>query len=164
MKYIITIVIALVFVLALRSGCSRGQPVAQIRSPSSISIAEPLAPPQANVSKVSPIEVNRAGMVDVLAGTGDVAITGKKVTIDCVGWLTSGVKFDSSIDRKKPFRFILGANQVIAGMDQGVIGMKVGGKRRITIPPALGYGEKGAGKLVPPNATLLYEVRLLKVE
>jgi FKBP-type peptidyl-prolyl cis-trans isomerase len=99
-----------------------------------------------------------------VAGTGAEAKTGKRVSVHYTGWLTDGTKFDSSLDRGKPFSFTIGARQVIAGWDQGVAGMKVGGKRKLTIPPDLGYGARGAGGgLIPPNATLVFEVELLEV-
>lgn len=101
---------------------------------------------------------------DLLVGTGDEAVSGKKVTVHYTGTLTDGTKFDSSLDRGTPFTFNLGAGEVIKGWDQGVAGMKVGGKRKLTIPPSLAYGETGAGDAIPPNATLIFEVELLKVE
>jgi len=101
---------------------------------------------------------------DLLVGTGDEAVSGKKVTVHYTGSLTDGIKFDSSLDRGTPFTFNLGAGEVIKGWDQGVVGMKVGGKRKLIIPPSLGYGETGAGDAIPPNATLIFEVELLKVE
>ena len=101
---------------------------------------------------------------DQVAGTGAEAKTGKRVSVHYTGWLTDGTKFDSSLDRGKPFSFTIGARQVIQGWDQGVAGMKVGGKRKLTIPPDLGYGARGAGGgLIPPNATLVFEVELLEV-
>jgi FKBP-type peptidyl-prolyl cis-trans isomerase len=96
-------------------------------------------------------------------GAGDPAVGGKDVTVHYTGWLTSGKKFDSSVDRDEPFTFGLGARQVIKGWDEGVSGMKVGGKRRLEIPPDLGYGTRGAGGVIPPNATLIFDVELLKV-
>lgn len=101
---------------------------------------------------------------DLKIGTGIEAVDGKKVTVDYVGILTDGKKFDSSYDRKTPFTFNLGKGEVIKGWDDGVVGMKVGGKRKLTIPSSLGYGERGAGADIPPNSTLIFEVELLKVE
>ena len=100
---------------------------------------------------------------DLEVGTGAKALPGKKVSVHYTGWLTDGKKFDSSVDRGRPFDFKLGAGQVIQGWDQGVAGMKVGGKRKLTIPPELGYGARGAGGVIPPNATLLFEVELLGI-
>lgn len=100
---------------------------------------------------------------DLKKGTGAEAVAGKTVTVHYTGWLTDGKKFDSSLDRGQPFTFALGAGQVIRGWDQGVAGMKVGGKRKLTIPSSLGYGERGAGGVIPPNATLVFDVELLGV-
>jgi len=100
---------------------------------------------------------------DVTVGEGAAAATGQKVTVHYTGWLTNGTQFDSSKDRNDPFVFPLGGGRVIKGWDEGVQGMKVGGKRKLTIPPALGYGARGAGGAIPPNATLVFEVELLGV-
>ncbi|HTK95914.1 MAG TPA: FKBP-type peptidyl-prolyl cis-trans isomerase [Terriglobales bacterium] len=102
---------------------------------------------------------------DLKTGTGAVAENGKLVTVNYLGTLTSGKKFDSSYDRHEPFQFRLGQGDVIKGWDEGVAGMKVGGKRKLRIPPAAGYGAHGAGGgLIPPNATLIFTVELLKVQ
>ena len=96
-------------------------------------------------------------------GTGAEAVAGKAVTVHYTGWLTDGTLFDSSHSRNEPFEFGLGRGQVIRGWDEGVAGMKVGGRRRLTIPPEMGYGARGAGGVIPPNATLVFEVELLGV-
>lgn len=100
---------------------------------------------------------------DLSEGEGDAAQVGKLVSVHYTGWLTDGTKFDSSKDRNDPFDFPLGAGHVIGGWDEGVQGMKVGGSRKLTIPPQLGYGARGAGGVIPPNATLVFEVELLEI-
>lgn len=109
-------------------------------------------------------DVKELKIEDIKIGIGDEAVSGKKVTVNYLGYLTNKTKFDSSYDRGEPFSFNLGAGQVIKGWDQGVVGMKVGGKRKLTIPSDLGYGPSGAGGSIPPNATLIFEVELLKVD
>src|SRR5215467_9908502 len=100
---------------------------------------------------------------DVVVGDGTLAVAGQRVTVHYTGWLTDGTKFDSSKDRGDPFVFPLGAGHVIKGWDEGVQGMKVGGTRKLTIPPDLGYGARGAGGVIPPDATLVFEVELLGI-
>ena len=100
---------------------------------------------------------------DLTEGQGDTAAAGQRVSVHYTGWLTDGTKFDSSKDRNDPFDFPLGAGHVIRGWDEGVQGMKVGGVRKLTIPPQLGYGARGAGGVIPPNATLVFEVELLGI-
>jgi FKBP-type peptidyl-prolyl cis-trans isomerase FkpA len=102
--------------------------------------------------------------VDLLEGQGEEAKAGRTVSVHYTGWLENGTKFDSSLDRREPFSFRLGAGEVIRGWDEGVAGMKIGGKRKLTIPSALGYGARGAGGVIPPNATLIFEVELLGVK
>jgi FKBP-type peptidyl-prolyl cis-trans isomerase FkpA len=100
---------------------------------------------------------------DLALGEGDPAAAGQRVVVHYTGWLTDGRKFDSSLDRNEPFEFPLGAGRVIRGWDEGVVGMQVGGRRKLTVPPHLGYGAHGAGGVIPPNATLVFEVELLRV-
>ncbi len=115
--------------------------------------------------------ITKLQMVDSVVGTGTEARPGRTVRVHYTGWLYDaskddkrGTKFDSSKDSGQPFDFSLGAKEVIPGWDEGVAGMKVGGKRILTIPPAMGYGARGAGGIIPPNATLVFEVDLLEVK
>jgi FKBP-type peptidyl-prolyl cis-trans isomerase FkpA len=100
---------------------------------------------------------------DLIEGDGAQAAAGQRVSVHYTGWLLDGDKFDSSLDRGQPFEFSLGSGMVIRGWDEGVVGMKVGGKRRLTIPPQLGYGARGAGGVIPPNATLVFDVELIDI-
>ena len=110
--------------------------------------------------------ITKSGLAyaDLKVGTGKEAKAGHTVTVHYTGRLKDGTKFDSSVDRNKAFPFELGAGEVIKGWDEGVAGMKEGGKRKLVIPPELGYGVRGAGKAIPPNAVLVFEVELLKVQ
>ncbi len=115
------------------------------------------------------VTLNGLGVKDEIVGNGVEAVTGKIVTVNYTGALTDGKKFDSNVDPKfnhvEPFSFVLGAGQVIQGWDEGVVGMKIGGKRILTIPPELGYGNQNVGNgLIPPNSTLIFEVELLDVK
>jgi FKBP-type peptidyl-prolyl cis-trans isomerase FkpA len=127
--------------------------------------------PSASLSSKLGANVTELQKIDVKQGTGAGAAAGKAVIVHYTGWLYDpsvpdghGRKFDSSVDRKVPFGFVLGAGKVIKGWDEGVAGMKVGGKRTLVIPPAMAYGERGAGGVIPPNATLVFDVELLEVK
>ena len=102
--------------------------------------------------------------IDVEIGAGPAAVSGKEVTVHYTGTFPNGKKFDSSLDRAEPFTFKLGAGRVIKGWDEGVAGMRIGGKRKLFVPPSLGYGKRGAGGVIPPDAELHFEVELLGVE
>jgi len=132
--------------------------------------AEGSPPSSTTVSKIG-AKVTELQIIEQLQGTGIEAAAGKAVTVHYTGWLYDpaaadghGAKFDSSLDRKAPFVFPLGAGRVIKGWDEGVAGMKVGGKRTLLIPPHKAYGERGAGGVIPPNATLIFDVELLDVK
>jgi FKBP-type peptidyl-prolyl cis-trans isomerase len=101
---------------------------------------------------------------EIKVGLGPFAKAGDHVKVHYTGWLTTGKKFDSSVDAHQPYEFTLGQSEVIKGWDEGVAGMKVGGKRTLIIPPELGYGARGAGGVIPPNATLMFDVELLGVQ
>lgn len=120
---------------------------------------------QSNNPTANPEVTTESGLkyVDLVVGTGREATAGDLATVHYTGWLTNGTKFDSSVDRRDPFSFPIGSGKVIRGWDEGVAGMKVGGKRKLTIPPQLGYGSRGAGGVIPPNATLVFDVELLEV-
>jgi FKBP-type peptidyl-prolyl cis-trans isomerase FkpA len=146
----------IVCLAALSSACAKKEepPVAEMNTAAQ-AVSHALPQPGQSVTELK--------LEDVKVGTGDDAVAGKSVTVHYTGWLTNGTKFDSSKDRGQPFTFQLGAGQVIRGWDQGVAGMKVGGVRKLTIPSSLAYGENGAGGVIPPNATLVFEVELLGV-
>jgi FKBP-type peptidyl-prolyl cis-trans isomerase FkpA len=132
-----------------------------------VSVTPPFFAAQGAQAKMTEL-ANGLKYTDTTVGTGAEATPGQKVSVHYTGWLDEhgkkGKKFDSSVDRGQPFEFALGAHQVIPGWDLGVAGMKVGGKRTLTIPPDLGYGARGAGGVIPPNATLIFDVELLGVK
>lgn len=125
-----------------------------------------IVPVQAAETRVQTMTTTASGLkyVDLVVGKGASPVQGKQVKVHYTGTLENGTKFDSSVDRRQPFSFVIGVGQVIKGWDEGVMGMKVGGKRKLVIPANLGYGARGAGGVIPPNATLLFDVELLDVQ
>jgi len=151
--------VMLLFCAVILSCGSKAQKVEEIQESKKSQTVEK----EKNVEKASEPVVTASGLKyeDMVVGTGEEATSGRMVEVHYTGWLTDGTKFDSSKDRGQPFSFPLGAGRVIKGWDEGVAGMKVGGKRKLTIPPELGYGSRGAGGSIPPNSTLVFEVELL---
>ena len=136
---------------------ARGELLRQSRSQQSSAPAPGAEPPASNrVTTETGLQYE-----DLVVGQGPQPRYGQTVTVNYTGWLTDGTKFDSSLDKGQPFQFVLGAREVIQGWDQGVSTMRVGGRRRLIVPPALAYGDRGAGGVIPPGATLVFEVELL---
>jgi FKBP-type peptidyl-prolyl cis-trans isomerase len=154
MKLNLPLVMSLVLVVAV--GCAKKTESTAVENQTAAqAVSHSIPQPGQSVTELK--------IEDLRVGSGAEAVPGKTVTVHYTGWLVNGTKFDSSKDRGEPFSFQLGAGQVIKGWDQGVAGMKVGGIRKLTIPPSLAYGASGAGGVIPPNATLVFEVELLGV-
>lgn len=156
-------VLALSMVVAL-AGCAACTKKTETEAQVSTGQAQQTAPTGASATAAAVTRPGGLVVEDLKVGSGAEAVAGKLVSVHYTGTLTDGKKFDSSRDRGQPFEFPLGQGSVIKGWDQGVAGMKVGGKRKLTIPPELGYGAAGAGAVIPPNATLLFDVELLEVK
>jgi FKBP-type peptidyl-prolyl cis-trans isomerase len=137
-------------------------PASSVAAASAVATPAPTAVPTAAPTAAG--ELGALQIKDVVLGTGSEAVAGHVVTVHYTGRLLTGRKFDSSVDRGTPFKFPLGAGRVIKGWDQGVAGMKVGGKRQLVIPPHLGYGDQAMGDAIPANSTLVFDVELLGVE
>jgi len=120
-------------------------------------------PQQISASQFS-TTTNGVQFHDITVGSGNITQPGRLLTVHYTGWLESGTKFDSSVDRNDPFQFVLGAGRVIPGWEEGVNGMRVGGHRQLVIPPALAYGASGSGSTIPPNATLIFEIELINIQ
>jgi FKBP-type peptidyl-prolyl cis-trans isomerase len=153
-----------VSLIVLTSACAKKEEAPVSNPPAQEPAAPAAQAPTAAPAQPVVADVTELKIEDTQVGTGAVAEAGKRVTVHYTGRLANGTKFDSSKDRNQPFQFQLGAGQVIKGWDQGVAGMKVGGLRKLTIPPQLAYGANGASGVIPPNATLVFEVELLGVQ
>ena len=162
MKVIILTVIVSLFTVTGCSGCAEKDTNSQTASDSG---SDGTAPADSGESVTTQKQETEAGLVieDIKEGAGAEATNGSRVSVHYTGTLTDGKKFDSSHDRGTPLQFELGAGQVIKGWDQGVLGMKVGGKRKLTIPSDLAYGDRGIANVIPPGATLIFEVELMDV-
>jgi peptidylprolyl isomerase len=176
------IVILVTMMSIFLSSCSstpkpeESQPASQPSAAPAAQAPEPAAAPVAQASKPEPAAkpaqsalqtmTTSSGLKyqDLVVGNGPLPKAGRRVRVHYTGWLTNGKKFDSSLDRNEPFEFTLGRGEVIPGWDEGVATMHVGGKRKLTIPPGLAYGSTGAGGVIPPNATLVFEVELLAAQ
>ena len=163
-RFVILGLVVLAVVAYVVTACVKKDQQDQAASASSASaVASPVAGTPVAASNV--VTTASGLKYEVLrAGNGPEAKAGQTVSVHYTGWLTDGTKFDSSVDRGQPFSFSLGAGQVIKGWDEGVAGMKVGEKRKLTIPSTLGYGDHGAGNVIPPNATLVFDVELLGIQ
>ncbi len=153
-------IVMLIFVLATFSGGALAAQTSQSKP------AGKTATPGKKASSASKVVTTPSGLKydDLVVGTGPKPKEGDTVIVHYTGWLTNGKKFDSSVDRNQPFSFVLGRGQVIKGWDEGVASMRVGGKRKLTIPSELAYGSKGYPGVIPPNSTLIFEVQLLKIQ
>lgn len=153
-KYIAVVVTLVATFILLLSGLKFFNPINQT--------AAPVAATDSAVSSAKSVDPNQYVIEDLAIGSGAATKSGDTVTVNYVGTLVDGTKFDSSIDREDPLTFEVGAKQLITGFDNGVVGMKVGGKRKLTIPANLGYGENAIGP-IPANSVLIFEVELLKI-
>ncbi len=168
-KYLVGIIILLVvtigggafYIYSRKNGIESSSPL-----PTQKVFATIEATPEIEASNSGNIITMQDGLKiqDERVGSGTEAVSGKTITVNYIGTLNDGTKFDSSYDRGQPFSFTLGAGEVIRGWDEGVVGMKVGGKRKLIIPPDLGYGQNGVPGIIPGGSTLIFEVELLKVE
>jgi len=149
---------------ALAAGCAQEEPTTEApQTEPTEEVAPPVEETPAAAPEGTTEDVTELKIEDIEEGKGRAAKDGDTVSVDYTGWLTNGEKFDSSKDSGQPFSFTIGAGEVISGWDEGVAGMKVGGVRKLTVPPDMGYGPNGYPPVIPPNATLVFEIELLSI-
>lgn len=163
MRHLLAVCI-LAAALVLVVACGNGEDEGTVPTVSPVSTAAPGGDGPPPVSAEATVTESGLQIIEVEVGTGDEAQQGQTVRVHYTGWLADGTKFDSSLDRGQPLAFTLGAGQMIPGFDEGVAGMKVGGTRRLIIPPDLAYGSQGRSPLIPPNAELTFDVQLVDVQ
>jgi len=146
------------------AACGDGEEVGPAETPATTPAVTPVEGGPPDVSGEPTTTESGLQYIDIVVGTGDSPQSGQTAEVHYTGWLTDGTKFDSSLDRGQPFSFVIGAGRVIAGWDEGVASMKVGGERRLIIPPELGYGEQGYPPVIPANAELTFDVELLAIK
>jgi len=164
-KLILSLIILCVLIIGCQSQ-KASKPAGTPTSSKPAAVQPSAVAPSGGIPSGGPEIATASGLkyVDLVIGTGATPKPGQTAVVHYTGWLTDGKKFDSSVDRGTPFQFVVGQGRVIKGWDEGVSTMRVGGKRKLTIPPELGYGQRGAGGVIPPNATLIFEVELLEIK
>jgi len=161
-RFLISIALIAALVLAVACGSSEKKPTAPTGTPAATAAPTGGGPPP--VSGQPTVTASGLQIIDINVGTGAEAQKGQTVSVHYTGWLADGTKFDSSLDRGQPLTFVLGGGQLIPGFDEGVVGMKIGGERRLVIPPDLAYGAQGRPPLIPANATLTFDVQLVSAQ
>ena len=161
-RFLISIALIAALVLAVACGSSEKKTTAPTGTPAATAAPTGGGPPP--VSGQPTVTASGLQIIDINVGTGAEAQKGQTVSVHYTGWLADGTKFDSSLDRGQPLTFVLGGGQLIPGFDEGVVGMKIGGERRLVIPPDLAYGAQGRPPLIPANATLTFDVQLVSAQ
>jgi FKBP-type peptidyl-prolyl cis-trans isomerase len=161
-RFLVSIALVASLALAVACGSSEKETTTPTGTPAATAAQTGGGPPP--VSGQPTVTASGLQIIDIKVGTGAEAQKGQTVSVDYTGWLADGTKFDSSLDRGQPITFVLGGGQLIPGFDEGVVGMKIGGERRLIIPPDLAYGAQGRPPVIPANATLTFDVQLVSAQ